>query len=366
MKTKYITLALVQLAFSAAFAGNPERQGQAGAAQLTINGFGKSSAMGWAYGGGISGVEALFMNPAGIDKAKHSTEILFCRSNWLAGSGIGINNFGFTQKLGDDGSSGTLGVSLMQFAIKPIDITTEQNPDGGIGTYRVSMTNIGVGYAKSFGRNISAGINFRAVTEGIPDAKALGMSLDAGVQYATTLSPSGKNIKQDDVKFGITLKNIGPDMRHTGDGLSYKAILQDGTYSKTVQVKVDRVKLPALLNIAGSYDLKLDRGDDSYDNRLTLGFGFTNYAFQANQTTLGVEYSYKNFISVRGSYVYQEGSFDKEKQTTAFTGLSGGLSMDFNSKNGDNLISLDYSYRATNFFNGVHSFGLRIGLGAVE
>lgn len=366
MKNIIITTLVNAVTICAVFAGNPERQGQAGAAQLTINGFGRSSAMGWAYAGGISGVEAMYMNPAGMDKAKHGTEILFCRTNWLGGSGIAINNFGFTQKMGEDGDGGTLGVSIMQFGIKPIDITTETNPYGGLGTYRVNMTNLAVGYAKSFGRNISAGINFRAVTEGIPDAKALGMSIDAGVQYSTTLKPKINSIKDDDVKFGISMKNIGPDMRHTGDGLSYKAILQNGDYTKTVQVKVDRIKLPALLNIAGSYDFKLDKGDEVYNNKLTVGFGFTNYAFQSNQTTLGLEYVYKNFISFRTAYVYQEGAFDKEKRTTAFTGFSGGLSFDFNSKDGNNLISLDYSYRASNPFSGTHSFGVRIGLGAVE
>ncbi|MBM3937262.1 MAG: hypothetical protein FJ333_01225, partial [Sphingomonadales bacterium] len=38
-----------------AVAGNPERQGQAGSAQLTINGWARSSGMGWAYGGKVSG-----------------------------------------------------------------------------------------------------------------------------------------------------------------------------------------------------------------------------------------------------------------------------------------------------------------------
>jgi hypothetical protein len=343
-------------------AGNPERQGQAGAAQLTINGWARSSGWGWANGGGITGVEAMYMNVAGLDRSLNATELAFHRTQWLVGSGIGINNFGFSQKIGD-GEKGTFGVSVMQFGIKPIEQTTESNPYGGIGTYRVNMTNIGLAYSKSFSNNISAGIIFRAINEGIPDVRATGLSMDAGVQYTTTLKPTANKIKQNDVKFGISLKNIGPDMTPRGEGLSYKATLQNGDYVKTVQSKVDRIKLPALINISGSYDIRLDKGD-VYNNKLTVGFGFTNFAFSANQTTLGLEYTYKNFLSFRSAFVHQKGVFDKENRTSAFTGLCAGVSYDV--KSGSNVISIDYSYRATNPFNGTHSFGLRIGLGGTE
>lgn len=352
---------------SAAIAGNPERQGQAGAAQLTINGFGRSSGIGWSAGGGIKGVEASFMNPAGMDKQTNNTELVFSRSQWLVGSGIGINNFGFTTKLGEGGQSGTLGINIMQVGVKPIEITNESNPDGGIGKYRVNMTNIGIGYSKSFSRNISAGMMVRAVTEGIPDAKASGLSLDAGVQYSTTLKPTATGLKKNDLKFGISIKNIGPDMKYSGDGLSYKVTIpnQNGDLTKTLNAKTQAVKLPSLLNIAGSYDIRLDKSKETYNNRLTAAFGFTNFGFSANQTTLSLEYSYKEFISIRGGYAYQEGAFDKENRNSAYTGPMAGLSYDWHGKSG-NVISVDYSYRATNPFDGTHTFGLRIGLGEAE
>jgi hypothetical protein len=43
-----------------------------------------------------------------------------------------------------------------------------------------------------------------------------------------------------------------------------------------------------------------------------------------------------------------------------------GLSYDWKMGEDGNTVSLDYSYRATNPFSGVHSFGVRIGLGAAE
>ena len=110
-----------------AFAGNPERQGQAGAAQLTINGWSRSSGMGWANGGSVMGVEAMFMNVAGLDRMINRTELVFSRTEWLVGSGIGINNVGFAQKLGEDDDAGTLGVQIMQFGIDPIALETSSS-----------------------------------------------------------------------------------------------------------------------------------------------------------------------------------------------------------------------------------------------
>ena len=362
---KHITLSALSAISAFSFAGNPERQGQAGAAQLTINGWARSSGLGYAAGGLITGAEAMYMNVGGLYRMENRTELVFARTEWLMGSGIGINNLGLAIKLGEDGDAGSLGVQVMQFGIDPIEITTVENPYGGIGTYRVNMTNIGVSYSKRFSNSISAGLTARLVSEGIPDVSASGMALDAGVQYTTTLVPKVGSMKRNDFKFGVSVRNIGPDLRFDGDGLSYKALIQNGDYDKTMQVKTDVVKLPAMLNIAASYDLRLDKVKGVYDNRLTLGFGFTNHSFSANQTTVSAEYAYKDMISVRAGYCYQEGIFSEDTRTSAFTGPFAGLSYDWNVDD-DNVVSLDYSYRATNPFSGVHSFGIRIGLGSAE
>jgi len=88
-------------------AGNPERQGQAGAAQLTINSWGRSSGIGYAYGGMVRGTEAMYLNVAGLSRLDNATELSFYRTDWLRGSGIGINTLGFAQKL-SNGEGGIL------------------------------------------------------------------------------------------------------------------------------------------------------------------------------------------------------------------------------------------------------------------
>lgn len=359
--TKRIILsAMGLLSMGAATAGNPERNGQAGASQLTINGMARGSGWGWAYGASAKGVEATFLNPAGMDRGR-STEVTFNRTEWLRGSGIGINNFAFTQRLGADGSGGSLGINVQQFGIKPIDITTYDNPDGGIGTYRVNMSNVGLGYSKGFNNSIYAGVMVRYVSEGIPDVRMGGLSLDAGVQYATTLRPVNLKLKRNDLKFGISVKNLGGDLRPTGNGLAYKTTLNG--LDKNMLIRADRVKLPALLNIAVSYDMRLDKSAETYNNRLTWAFAFTNHSFSTNQTTLGLEYSYKDYFSLRGSYVYMPKNNILDQSSSTFSGINLGFSYDM--KIGEeNVLGLSYSFRPSKNFGITHAFGVVLGIGA--
>ena len=71
-------------------------------------------------------------------------------------------------------------------------------------------------------------------------------------------------------------------------------------------------------------------------------------------------------LMVRGGFAYQEGIFDENNRTSAYTGPMAGISYDWHIEGDDDsesVVSLDYSYRFTNPFGGTHCFGIRIGLG---
>src|ERR1043165_1529464 len=118
-------LALTGLFFASAemFARNPDRAGQAGATELLINPWARSS--GWAGSNiaGARGLESSFLNIAGTAFTK-KTELMFARTNWLKGTDININAFGLTQRVGE---TGALGLSIMSMDFGDIEITTEDN-----------------------------------------------------------------------------------------------------------------------------------------------------------------------------------------------------------------------------------------------
>jgi hypothetical protein len=367
-RIKILAFAALGLGFTPSLmAGDEARYGSAGATQLLINGWGRSSGWGNVNTAGVTGVESFFMNPAGLAKTTQS-EFAFSRTSWMRGTDININTFGFSQNVGKNGSD-VIGVSLMSFDLGNIPITTVQQPDGGLGTYKPSFLNLGLGYAKKFTNSISGGIVTRIIQEQIPDVRTVGVCFDAGVQYATSSNPTSKH-KKDDVKFGISLRNLGPDMRPNGDGLSYKALLQNGSYETTVNQRADRINLPSLINIGFSYDIRLDNDVETYMHKLTVAANYNFNAFSPNMTTLGAEYTYNNILMLRAGYNFQPGGFSYDTRNDAHTGLAlgGSVQIPFVSKKNDpnstnnSLVAVDYSYRHTNPFQGTHTFGLIIKL----
>lgn len=355
IKKIYIAL-IATLTGSVAMAGNPDRIGQAGATQLLINPWAQSSGLGWAATSNVRGLEAMFYNIGGLAHSSR-TELGFSNTNWLAGSGISINSFGFSQSLGGEG---VIGISVMTMDMGEIEVTTVNQPEGGLGTINPQNTNIGIGYAKKFTNTISGGVLVRVHSEAIPNASVQGIALDAGIQYTETSDKSDK-LKQNDIKFGISMKNVGPDARYSGDGLTFKATNPDNEVQQSFLFRTAGFGLPTLINIGASYDMRLDKTTETYNHRLTPAANFTSNAYTRNQLTLGAEYGFKDLFMLRAAYAYEKNIFDAELRTTALTGLVAGFSIELpTSKTSDNIFGIDYSYRHSNPFGGSHSVGVRI------
>src|SRR5690606_18679867 len=101
--------AIVLLFSNFLFAGNEDRAGEAGAGELLINPWGRSSGWGSANTAGSVGVEAMHLNIAGLAYAS-KTELNYSNTNYLSGTDIRINSVGLAQKVGD---AGVLGISVM-------------------------------------------------------------------------------------------------------------------------------------------------------------------------------------------------------------------------------------------------------------
>lgn len=349
-----VTLAAIMLATDTITAGNPDRAGQAGATELLINPWARSSGWAGANMAGARGLESMFLNVAGTAFTR-KTELMFARTQWLKGTDININAFGLTQRVGE---TGALGIAIMSMDFGDIQITTVDNPEGGLGTYSPQFLNIGVSYAKGFSDNIFGGIAIKVITEKTANVSARGICLDAGIQYV-----AGKN---DQLKFGIALKNVGPRMKFSGDGLSFKTPVPastNGSNVMTVEQRSAQFELPSLLSIGAGYDFYLSKDSASMKtHRVTAMGSFVSNSFSKDEYKLGLEYGWKNMVMVRAGYTYEKGIFNKDERTTVFTGPSAGFTVEIPFGKNKSTFGLDYSYRATNPFNGTHSFGARINL----
>ncbi|MEO7081337.1 MAG: PorV/PorQ family protein, partial [Flavobacteriales bacterium] len=294
----------------------------------------------------LRGAEGMFGNVAGLAHV-HKTELLFTSTRWLEGSGVKINAVGFGQKLGE---SGVIGLTATAFSFGDIPVTTMDQPEGGLGTFSPTQANIGLAYAKAFSNSIYGGLLVRVVSESIANIRTSGVCFDAGIQYVT--GPT------DNIHFGITLKNVGPAMQFSGDGLSVQGLLLTGDHTLTMEQRSAEFELPSLMNIGMAYDFNI-----SELHRVTLAGNFTSNSFTRDQFIFGAEYAFKKMISVRGGYLYEKNVGDSALRETVFTGPSAGISVDFPfGEDKKSAIAIDYGYRATNPFSGVHSIGVRLSL----
>ncbi len=337
-------------------AGNPDRAGSAGASELLINPYARSSGWAGANSARVRGLEGQFLNVAGLAHTR-KTEVIFSRCSWLGGSGININSFGLSQHVGE---TGAIGLGIVALDGGDIPITTVEQPEGGLGTYSPLFLNIGLSYSKGFSDNIFGGICLRVISEQISNVAARGVALDAGIQYVAG--------KYDQMHFGIALRNVGPKMVYKGDGLSFETIILNGTVqgnTQTVEQRAAAFELPSLLNIGGAYDfyLKKDSTGVNKSHRITVAANFRSNSFTSDQFMIGAEYGFKQYLMLRAGYCYEKGITKSETRQTAFTGPTAGVTLElpFGAEKKSSF-GVDYSYRFTNPFSGTHTVGIRVNL----
>jgi hypothetical protein len=345
---KSIILAFSLLFSGALIAGNPDRQGEAGAYELLLNPWARSAGLHTLSTSMIKGVEAMRLNVAGLVNIT-KTEVLIGHTRYLVGTGVNLNAVGVGQRIG---KNGVLGLSLMSMDFGDIQVTTTDQPEGTGATFSPNFFHLGLSYAHRFDNKVSVGFTFRTISESTADLSAQGVALDAGVQYVT-----GEN---DNFKFGISLRNVGTPMRFGGEGLSFRATNPDGTinYDLSYDQRAATFELPSVLNIGASYDIPIDAR-----NRISVIGNFTSNSFSRDAIGAGLEYAFNEVLFLRGAYRYDLGSSNDVVTNNVYSGLAAGVTIDvpFSEKTGTRL-AVDYAYRATSTWNGSHNLTLRFTL----
>ncbi|MEQ1743900.1 MAG: PorV/PorQ family protein [Saprospiraceae bacterium] len=340
----FTVLALV----GTAWAGNPDRQGEAGAAQLLINPWARSAGLHSLNTSMVTGTDALYLNVAGLSRI-NKTQINLSHTRYMSGTDINLNSLGFAQRMG---ANGAFGISLVAMDLGDFDLTTTDTPEGSGATFSPSFFNLGVSYSHLFANRVSVGFTVKFVNESVANAGANAMAIDAGVQYVT-----GEN---DNFKFGISLRNVGGKMRFTGEGLGIQNGATNPTfdYPVTYYQRSAEYELPSQLNIGASYDWVIGR-----TNRLSLLGNFTSNAFSRDLVGGGLEFGLGQSFALRAAYKIELDTPEGSVEASLDNGLSAGLSVSLPlGKESGNRMSLDYGYRTTSIFNGIHNLAVRIDM----
>ena len=336
------------ISLQTSFAGNPDRQGEAGAYELLLTPWARMAGLHALNTGMTSGVESMRLNVAGLSRIQN-TEVVIAHTRLFEGTGMTLNSVGIAQRMG---TSGAFGLSLTALDFGDIPITTTDTPEGTGANFSPSFFHLGISYANTFANKVSVGILLRGISESITDVSAFGFAIDAGVQYVTG--------EQDNFKFGISLRNIGSPMTFSGEGLSFQTGNPGGdvNYQITVDQRAAQFELPSVLNIGASYDIL-----PSPKHRITILGNFTANSFALDQIGGGVEYSFNKMFSARAGYRYDLGVPKVGGQDNVYTGLSAGVSIEVPlKKESTNRFGVDYAYRTTNPFSGTHNIGIRFSM----
>lgn len=355
---KILTITLAVLTFnSSTFAGNPDRRGEAGAYELLMNGWARSSGFWSLNSASVKGLESERINVAGLAFTK-KTEIAAAYTLWMQGSGVGIAHAGVAQSFKE---TNVVALTIQALNLGTVERTTTQNPEGGIGTYRPTFLNIGLSYSKLFSNSIAGGVTFRMVNESLGNLNAFGFAIDAGLQYVTG--------PKDNIHFGVALRNVGTPMKFKGDALSNSVeVISTSTYQLTTSNRSNKFELPTQLNIGIAYDFWAGKKKEvqpkvfKQDYRVTALANFTSNAFGYDHYGVGLEFSWKEILMLRAAYRFETGQFKKDSRLNAFTGLSAGITVDAPLKKDGPRLGIDYSFRATQPFAGTHSIGLHFNL----
>jgi hypothetical protein len=267
----------------------------------------------------------------------------------MGSAGISFNSAGFAQRISE---SSVISVSVQSMNFGDIQITTVANPEGNIGFFSPRANVFNVGYAKAFSSSIYGGINFKVISESISNLSASGIAIDAGIRYVTG--------EKDHIKFGITLKNVGPVMKFKGDGLAQQVSYLSTGGNATLEQRSAGYEMPSLLGIGGSYDFIFDP-----NNKMTLDLAFTANSFSNDQFRLGLNYGMTNdkmAFNLRAGYVYEKNILSEENRSNALVGPTAGFSIDALVGKSKSALGIEYTSRFAGVFGIIHTIGATINL----
>jgi len=324
-------VAVAGLAPRYAMAQAGDQSGTAGASYLMVPVTAQSAALGASMTASLAtlnGIEALYANPAGLMQ-NDGTGVLFSRMNYVAD--IGVNTLGAAHRIGNN----NIALIVTAWDMGEIPLQTEERPEVTELTWEAPIFFVGLSYARQFTDRIAAGVTAKVLNETIDDMSASGVAFDAGMTYL---------VGESGLRFGVSLRNFGPQMVYSGDGLLREA---EGT---SRAIPVIGYELPSELNFGASYQRAL--GSDA--SVAFLG-NFRSNAYDTDQYAGGLEFGLREILFLRGGYQIQEDLDDSFYQGW---NLGAGLNLDFTGL----LLKIDYAYRSTRFFDSVQMFTASVTL----
>jgi hypothetical protein len=313
------------------------QNGAAGAQELLFPVGARSLALNNSIISNISGIEAIYYNPAGLVKTTHDIVAMFSYMNYIADIGMS-----YTAAATNIEGFGALGLSFKSIDIGEIPVTTTQAPYGTGDNFSPAFIVAGLTYSRNISDNILIGTTVNIIFEKIIGTSATGTSFDFGFQYY--------NAGVQGLGIGAVLKNLGPEMSFDGPELLRTAIdTSNRSSNQFYKIESATFPLPLQIRIGAAYENKIA---EKYS--YVLSGAYSSGSYSDNEITIGAEFIYDDLFFVRGGYinVLSQNSSDQNVFGTSF-GAGLRVNTIFN-------LSVDYAYRTVEKFKANQMITLKI------
>jgi len=288
----------------------------------------------------ITGPDAIFWNPAGLDVMSQSASALFSYRSYIADMGVS-----YLAVAGKVEKVGSFGLSLRAFNVGDIKVTTEFQPDGTGEIISPTFFTLGLTYSRMLTERVSIGATANLVSERFGNVSASGVAFDAGVQYRDLARIKGLSL-------GVSIKNIGTSMKYDGSALYIKADA-DGYERELTYYKVTAAtsQMPSVIQIGLGYETKV-----ANETILRVNGTFENNNYGIDEYRIGAEVMYANLLILRAGYLY---STDPSGTESIFQNYMVGGGIDL-AKSLNIPITIEYAYVPVEYFDGNHVVDIRV------
>lgn len=314
------------------------KTGTTAASFLEIGVGANAGAMGGAFVSIANNASALYWNASGIANISQN-ETLVSHTNWIAQT-----SFDYAALVLPLGNFGNLGFSFTSLSVQDMKVRTVDQPEGTGEYFNAGDLAVGLSYARNLTDRFSIGFTAKFVQQKIWHMSAIGFAFDAGTLFRTDLFGG--------MVIGASISNFGTPMQLAGrDTRQYISVdnTKLGSNSQIPSnIELNSWDLPLIFQIGVSTKVL-----NTLDYKLTLAADAINPNNDYESMNVGAEFSFKDFIFLRGGY---QSLFLKSSEG----GLTLGIGINTKMLFSNTIVSFDYAYRDFGRLESVHTFSVDI------